>query len=278
MPTSRRRFLHQSAALAALAGARPARRRARVRVGSFSLGFDQAKAAGLDGIELPAGPPAARLAIADPDAIAAHLDAAARTGVEVPSLMMSLLNECPLATDPRAPKWLDQAIDAAHQLGARVVLLAFFGNGDLLDDQGRLKQADVDAVVRILKDAAPRAAAKGVVLGIENYLDAAANLAILDAVGHPSVQVYYDVYNTGITKGHDVPADLRKLGPRVAQVHVKNGPDYLDKGNIDFPAIARALDDIGYDGWVVLETSSPSGDAVADARRNAEFVRGLFRP
>ena len=40
--------------------------------------------------------------------------------------------------------------------------------------------------------------------------------------------------------------------------------------------IAKAINDIRYKGWIVLETSSPSQNAVADAKRNGDYVRSLF--
>ena len=51
---------------------------------------------------------------------------------------------------------MEQSIDAAHDLGTRVILLAFFSNGDLLDANERVKEADVDAAVERIKAAAPR--------------------------------------------------------------------------------------------------------------------------
>jgi len=200
----------------------------------------------------------------------------AQTGLPISSLMMGLLNECPLATDPRAPAWLEQSIAAAADLGAKVVLVAFFGNGDLLDPDGRLKTAEVDAVVTRLRQAAPLAHDAGVILAIENYLDADQNARILDRIGHDAVQLYYDCYNTGATRGYDVPAEIRALRDRIVQIHFKNGPAYLDRGEVDYGPVAEAIRDIGYRGWVVLETSSPSGDPVGDARRNAEFARKLL--
>jgi sugar phosphate isomerase/epimerase len=200
-----------------------------------------------------------------------------QTGLPICSLMMGLLNSYPLASDPRGPAWLEQSIDAAKDLGARVILVAFFGKGDLLGADGKVKPADVDVVVQRLKAAAPRAKDAGVILGIENYLDAKENARILERINHDSVRLYYDVFNTGATKGYDVPAELRFLKDRVAQVHFKNGPSYLDNGQVKFEPIAAALKEIQFKGWIVLETSSPSKDAVADVKRNAEFARGLFK-
>jgi sugar phosphate isomerase/epimerase len=181
-----------------------------------------------------------------------------------------------LATDPRAPSWLRQSIDSARQLGAGVILVAFFGNGDLLSDDGELKRDHLETVIQRLKAAAPYAQDAGVVLALENLLDGQQNMRVLDRINHDAVQLYFDVYNTGTTKGHDVPSDIHLTKDRIAQFHFKNGKRYLDDEPEKFEAIAAAIEDINFRGWIVLETSSPSGDPVADARRNGEFARSLF--
>lgn len=63
---------------------------------------------------------------------------------------------------------------------------------------------------------------------------------------------------------------------RITQFHYKNGPAYLDADEPYFAAVTAAIKEIGFEGWIVLETSSPSGDGVADAKRNGDFVRRLF--
>lgn len=280
MKLTRRQFIARSALMAAGAiGSRHlgAAQRYRLRVGSCMIGLPEAKEAGLDGVEVRVGrKPEDRLELADAAARANLKEQMKQTGLPIVSLMMGILNQAPLAADPRGPAWLEQSIDAAQDLGAKVILVAFFSKGDLLDADGRVKQQEVDVVVQRLRDAAPRAKKAGVVLAIENTLPATENMRILDRIGHESVQCYYDVYNTGVTKGYDVPAELRLLKGRVAQVHFKNGPQYLEDRKRFFEAAAAALDEIRYKGWIILETSSPSKNPVADARRNAEFVRRLF--
>jgi len=107
-------------------------------------------------------------------------------------------------------------------------------------------------------------------------LDAGQLERMLDRIDHDAVSVYYDVYNTGKTQGYDVPAEIHRLGRRISKIHYKNGPEYLDDDAPFFEAATAAVRDIGYKGWIVLETSNPSGDAVADARRNGAYVRKLF--
>ena len=249
---------------------------AQVHFGACIFGLEEGQKAGLEGVEIGVGGPADRLQIADPKFRARVKDQMRRTGLVVPSLMMGLLNDCALARDPRGPAWLEQSIDGAKDLGAKVILVAFFGNGDLLSPDGKLKEDDVSVVVERLKAAAPRAKDAGVFLAIENYLDAEQNARILDRVNHDSVRIYYDCYNTGGTKKYDVPAEIRRLRDRIVQFHFKNGDAYLETGEVHYEPVVQAIKDIGYKGWVVLETSSPSHNAVADAKKNADYARGLF--
>ena len=279
---NRRAFLRRTAGLGATAFAcanAPRRLQAAEHappIGSCKIGLVQAGKAGLQGVELDMGPPADRLPLSTPEELARVQAQSKQWGIPVHSLMMGLFNGCPLAADPRAPAWLEQAIGAARVLDAKVILLAFFDRGDLLDAGGKVKADDLDAVAARVRAVAPMAQKAGVRLGIENYLNADHNLELLKRIDHPAVGIYYDVYNTGITRGYDVPAEIQALRGRIVQFHFKNGAKFLDAGPLPWKEIARSIRDTGYDGWIVLETSSPTGDAVADARRNAEFVREVF--
>lgn len=275
---TRRNVLKSSAALAAMA-AMPsilsAQAEPRLRIGSCSLDLVRAKAAGLDGVEVGVGGAADTLQIADPTHRAKLKEQMKETGLSISSFMMGLFNSYPLASDQRGPAWLEQSIDAAQDLGAKVILVAFFGKGSL--EQGKkLKTADVDVVVERIKKAAPRAKDKGIILGIENTVSAQQNVEIMERINNDAVKIYYDVYNlTGM--GYDVPAEIRSLKEKIAIFHFKNGAQYLGEGKLQFDPIRDAINDIGYKGWIVLETSSPSKDAVADAKKNADFIRKLFK-
>jgi sugar phosphate isomerase/epimerase len=239
------------------------------------MGLAQAKLAGFDGVEVSAGSPADELDINKPDTRTRYKEQMQQTGLPITSIMMGLFNQCPLATDPRASAWIKQSIDAAKDLKAKNILLAFFGKGDLLSGS-QLKEDEFKAAAQRIKGLAPYAKEAGVTLAIENYLNAEQNLRMLELVGDESVCIYYDVYNTGKTKKYDSPAEIRRLKGRIAQVHYKNGSQYLDEDKPHFEAVSAALKDIGYKGWITLETSSPSKNPVEDGKRNAAFVRGLF--
>jgi len=279
MTVSRRRFMKQAAgSLAAVTLASRGRAAAAppaLRVGACVLGLEAAKQAGLDGVEVGAGDAADTLNIFQAETRERLRRQTQATGLPVCSIMMGLLNHYPLASDPRAPAWLEQCVDAARDIGARTVLVAFFGKGDLQSGK-QIKEPEFNAAVVRLKAAAPRAADAGVTLAVENMLSAEQNLRLLEAVGHDAVRIYYDVYNLGKSQGYDAAAEIRALKGRIAQIHFKNGPHYLDDDKPFFARMAGAITETGYSGWIVLETSSPSKNGVADAKRNADYVSSLF--
>ena len=250
-------------------------RKTKIRIGSCRLDLAQTREAGLEGMELPIRDSGDRLQITDPAIRQDYRRQMQETGVVISSLMLALLNTSPLASDPRARGWLEQSIDAAKDLGAKVILLPFFGKGDLRQHDGTLKQEEVDMAVTRVQAAALRAKDAGVILALENTLSAKQNVEILERIGNEAVKIYYDVGNS-TRKGYDVPAEIRFLKDRIASIHFKDGKSYLGEGEIKFEPIAAAIVDIGYQGWIVLETSDPSNNAVADAKRNAAYIRKLF--
>ena len=278
MKLTRRAFVRQASGVFATATLLPnvvKAAQAKMKVGSCVVGLDAAKQAGLDGVEVRAGDEAEELDIFKGGTRAKYKAQMQATALPVCSIMMGLLNNFPLATDPRAPAWMTQCIDAAKDLGAKTILVAFFGKGDLQSEK-KIKEVEFKSAVQRIRNAAPYAQDAGVTLAVENMLSAEQNLRLLEEIGHDSVRLYYDVFNTGKTQKYDSPADIRLLKSRIAQIHYKNGPHYLDEDKPYFEAVSAAMKEINYQGWIVLETSNPSKDSIADARRNGQFVRSLF--
>jgi L-ribulose-5-phosphate 3-epimerase len=280
MLVSRRNFLQAGAAgiaggafLSSLLSAeeklaKKAKIRLSAREGSFGGNLEAAARCHLEGVELGVGGPAEKLHIADPEVRKKLKEQLKSLGLVVSSLSMNFFNDRPLVSDPLAPAWLEQTIEAAKDFGAGGILVPFFGKGEL-------KPEHYDALVSRIKTAAPKAAAAGVVLGLENWLSAKENLEIHDRIESDAVKVWYDVGNSTV-RGYDVPAELRQLKGRLCAIHFKDGPNYLGEGKVKMEPIAEALKAIDYQGWIVLETSCPSKDAEADCRRNALFVRKLL--
>lgn len=230
-----------------------------------------AREIGLDGVEVSVVFPGPGRQLRDPAVLEEFKAALGQAGIVVPSVALGVLNGVPLKSEPKAALWVADSIEVARALGARVMLLAFFGAGELKMQE----EKDIARVVDLLVELAPRAARARVILGLENTLSAEDNLRILERVGSEWVQVYYDVKNSS-DLGRDAPTEIRLLGSRICQVHLKNGKELLSApGNVNFPACAQALRDIAYRGWYILETASPN-DLIADTRANIEYVRQHF--
>lgn len=233
--------------------------------------LDVAKQIGLEGIQVNMGNVGNDMHLRKPDVQKAYVEASKRTGVALASLGLAEMNNVPLKSDPRAAQWLADSIDVAKALGVQVILVAQFFKGELKGDA-----AGTDRTVELLKQHAPRAEKEGVIFGLENYLSAEENLAILDRVGSPAVQVYYDVGNS-TDKGYDIYKEIRMLKGRVCEFHAKDGKFMLGQGRVDFRRVRQAMDEIGYRGWIQIEAAAPK-ELVADYSAHREFLRGVFKP
>jgi len=284
---SRREMIRRSAQAAvglALAAdsaalfAAPDKRRFKIGACDWSIGkmatpaaLDVAKQIGLDGVQVSLGTAADDMHLRKAELQEQYKDAARKTGVEVASLAIGELNNIPYKSDPRTIPWVSDSIDVGKALGVRVVLLAFFSKDDLRDDP-----AGVDEVVRRLKGVAPKAEKAGVILGIESWLSADQHLDILERVGSPAVQVYYDVCNSN-DRGYDIYQEIRQLGKRICEVHAKENGSLLGQGKVDFHKVRAALDDIGYRGWVQIEGAVPAGKAMLESyQANCKFLREVL--
>jgi len=216
--------------------------------------FEMAHKLGFLGLQVSLVPVEDSLYLVPLDLQKSYFMWAARNRISICSFALGELNNVPLKSDPLAEKWLDQAIDIASSMQVRRILVPFFGKGDLRKDpQGTV------AVIACLKRLAPKAERQHVILALESWLSAEDHIKIIDAVGSKAVRVYYDVANAQ-ERGHDVGREIRFLGSRICEVHAKDTKDLYGKGSIDFAAVKKALDDIGYRGWLVIEgTKLPLG-------------------
>jgi sugar phosphate isomerase/epimerase len=253
----------------------PARRGFRIGACEWSLRKSDssclavAKEIGLDGVQVNMGSAGNHMWLRRPEVQRAYLDAAKQTGVEIGGLALGELNSIPLKSDPRAAVWVVDAIDVARTLGVKVILVAQFYQGELKGDK-----AGIDRSVAVLQEIAPRAEKAGVILGIENYLSAEENLDVVQRIGSPAVQVYYDVGNS-TDKGYDIHRELRLLKGQLCELHFKDGDHLLGQGRVDFAKVREAIDAIGYRGWIHIEAAAPNGPA-RDYPATVQFLRRLF--
>jgi sugar phosphate isomerase/epimerase len=209
----------------------------------------------------------------------AFRDACLQYGIQINSLMVGGL----IRANPNSVVWVMDSILCARNLGANVILLALLRNGFPTTDE------EYERTIAVFKELGPRAADEGIIFGLECSGSAQEQLRIIEGVDHPSVKIYYDYFNA-MHFGFDPLKEIPLLGDTICEYHVKNGPKLLRENlkgtrrsdstetypELDQVAMANAIKKTGYKGWLTFETSSPSGDHIADMRDNLEYSRKIF--
>ena len=237
-----------------------------------------ARAIGLDGIQVSVQYPTDGTSptLRDPKTQAAFKRAALENGIQICSLAIGNpgKSRMPMHTNPAFAVLLAEAVEIAYNIGTNNILLPILGDSHI----DMTSQAQVDTFVATMKEIARYAERYEVVVGLEDWISAQDNIRLLDAIGSDFVAVYYDAHNI-VSRVPDIYVEPKLLGKRISQIHVKNANDLLSMpgGKIDWPRMSKEFYDIGYRGWYVLETGSPTKDIVADTRANIEYVKKTFR-
>ena len=237
-----------------------------------------AREIGLDGIQVSLQFPTdgKTPTLRDPHTQAAFRRAALDNGIQICSLAIGSpgKSRLPLHTNPAAAILLIEAVEVARNLGTNNILLPILGDSHI----DMTNQSQVDTFVAMMKEVARYAEKYDVVVGVEDWISAEDNIRLLDAIGSTHVAVYFDAHNI-VPRVKDIYAEPKMLGRRIHQIHVKNADMLLSGqgGRLDWPRMAQEFYEIGYRGWYVLETGSPTKDIIADTRANIEYVKKTFR-
>jgi D-psicose/D-tagatose/L-ribulose 3-epimerase len=236
--------------------------------------FAMLKDAGYDGVEIP---------IFDREVekyaeLGARLDA---LGLERLAVSARGPDDDPTATDPAPAIAATRAnLDSAAALGAPLIcgplaapLGVFSGAPPTAEEKARS--------VAYLRDVAPYAEERGVTIALE-YLNrfemyltnTAADLAaIVREVDHPRVRMMYDTFHAHIEE-KDPRAALRECADVLVHVHVsENDRSTPGAGQVEWDETFAGLDEIGYDGWVVIEAF---GDALPELAGATKIWRRMF--
>lgn len=195
-----------------------------------------------------------------------------RRGVELAGLATGFLWEHPLTSDDPEKRRkgiaaVDKMLDIAKWLGVDAILVVpgavhvFF--------LPEMTPVAYDVALERSRDAlaalVPKAEANQVSIGLENVwnkflLSPTEMRDFIDGFGSDRIGAYFDAGNV-LPFGYP-DQWIRILGDRVRRVHIKDfkasvgtidGFCDLLEGDVDFPAVMGALNEIGYDGWITAE-------------------------
>jgi L-ribulose-5-phosphate 3-epimerase len=259
--------------------AEPNKRRFKIGACDWSINamadlkaMETAQKIGLDGVQISLGTFANNMSLREKATQKAYKEVSKEFGVKVGGVAIGELNNYPYKSDPQTEQWVSDSIGVAKKMGVKVVLLAFFAKGDLKNDAAGQK-----VVIERLKKVAPKAEKEGIILGIESWLSAKEHIEIINAVGSKNVQVYYDVANSN-HMGYNIYEEIRWLGKtQICEFHFKENGFLLGKGKVDFKEVRKAIDDIGFEGWVQIEGAVPEGAQMLESYvENNKFVRNIL--
>jgi sugar phosphate isomerase/epimerase len=232
--------------------------------------FGQAKRLGFRGVE-------AVLSRQARDRLESLRRAQREHGIAVPSLVLGEHSDLGGIADAdpevaaEARRDVERAIEWAAQLRADAILVPFFGRAELRED------ADLERAALAFRPLCELAGTRGVTLCYEGTLPADRIHALAERIGSGAFGCYFDLANV-VARGMDTATELRALGELVCRVHFKDsrvatGDCPPGLGGVDFAGSADALDEIGYDGWIVLETPAGPTELVA---RDLAFARSVL--
>jgi D-psicose/D-tagatose/L-ribulose 3-epimerase len=195
--------------------------------------------------------------------------------------------------------FLSRCVERTAKLEAKVMCGPLYAGLGLMTGARRTEE-EWKWAVEGLRRVASRANELGVTLCIEplnrfetyflNTLQDASQL--VHDIGAPNVRIHFDTFHSNIEERHPA-AELRRVAKYLGHVHIsENDRGIPGSGHVDWRKVLSTLRDVGYDGWLTIESFAqpgpelaaaasiwrdlaPSGDELAHQGLN--FVKGLAK-
>jgi len=184
--------------------------------------------------------------------------------------------------DPKYRKDLQEnyksLISAAADQGVPNVIV-FSGNRNGMDDKVGLENCAVG-----LEPLVKHAEDTGVMIVMEllnskvNHKDYMCDhtpwgVELVEKIGSPNFKLLYDIYHMQIMEG-DVIATIRWAKDHIAHYHTGGVPgrhEIDDSQELYYPAIIKAIKEIGYDGYLAQEFVPAREDKIASLKQGVEI-------
>jgi D-psicose/D-tagatose/L-ribulose 3-epimerase len=197
----------------------------------------------------------------------------------------------------RGVDYLCRCVERTVELGARLMCGPLYAGLGVMTGSRRTEE-EWERAVEGLRSVAHRAEKLGVTLCIEplnrfetyflNTLQDASRL--INEIGAPNVRIHFDTFHANIEE-RQLAASLRSVAKDLGHVHIsENDRGIPGTGHVDWRGVVSALRDVGYDGWLTIESFAqperelasaasiwrdlaPSGDELA--LRGLQFVKAV---
>jgi inosose dehydratase len=209
--------------------------------------------------------------------------------------------------EPGAAEAVERAAARLREAGARVAVLAAAGGQDAYDQRPELDDAEWNALLATLDEAAARCARHGVRCALHPHVGTVVEreVDVARVLAGSAAELCLDTGHL-LVGGTDPVALAERAGDRVAHVHLKDVDAGLTarvragelpyseavrdglyrplgQGSVDVRALVHGLEDRGFDGYYVLEqdvmldAEPADGDGpAADVRASAAHLRAVL--
>lgn len=243
--------------------------------------FQYAKQAGFEGVEL--------MSHLNRNEVLAARD---NTGLSIPSVCGTKHGDFPLS-DPD-PKVREKGLDA---LKLTIEDAGVYGADTVLLVPGRVTESVSydecwDRSVAEIKKALPVAEKLNIIIAVENVwnnflLSPLEAVNYVDQFNSPLIRFYFDCGNI---LAFGWPEQwIKILGKRIAKIHIKEySRKIADKqgksagfavklleGDVDWPAVMKALDYVGYAGWATIEQAG--GDSAGGLKDLCDRLASILK-
>lgn len=187
-----------------------------------------------------------------------------------------------IASDEQANRqggldYLKRCVDVAGEIGAELVGGPLYGEPMVFAGRPPVPRSDAEIAARAertisgLAEVAPVARTAGVTLAIEalnrfetDILSTTRQaVEVVDAVNDSGLKLMLDTFHMNM-EDRSIPDAIRMAGDRIAHFQAnENHRGHPGTGHLDWPAIMRALHQVGYAGPISLEPFRRADDRVA---------------
>lgn len=224
---------------------------------------------GFDGVEIP---------IFEPDNVdvEATKDALGAAGMECTTCSILGDDRDLISDDPaireNAKKYMKDCVEISAALGSPIFCGPLYSAVGKLVGRSRT-QEEWDLAVTGLRELAKVAGENGVTLAIEPlnrfetyFINIAEDaVKLVRDVDHPNIKVHLDTFHMNIEEKNLYEA-IRNTGELLSHMHCcENDRGAPGSGHVDWDGVFKALHELNYDGWIVIESFVPAIEAIAKA-------------
>jgi D-psicose/D-tagatose/L-ribulose 3-epimerase len=224
----------------------------------FTLAISRARRLGFDGMEVPLENPQKLNVKKLRETLETYDMSVSSVNPALPHLASSSAD-----TRREAKEALRIALGVAREIGSECLLAVPSAVGKIDAELPREKEWNL--CLEAFKEAGPVAADNNVCILVEAinrfetyFINTVADAArLVREVNHPNVKLLVDTFHMNIEE-LDILKAIRDAGDLIHYVHAnENDRGQPGAGHIPFPKILKALKDLGYHRWLVIETFKP---------------------